>query len=199
MTTPSATIASKPDAARRAAATDSSNAPGTRISVTSVTCESANARRAPSSRPFMTVACQRAATIATRSPLAPSTMDSCGAPCPLIDSSRLARIRVSTTRFARVDPRLRSAPSARAASRRQGSSRERSSIGLLDLEVMTHAVALGLQVAQILRVGGRWERHPADDAQAVPLESRPLGRVVAQQPHRMDAQVDENLGAGAVV
>src|SRR5665811_648274 len=69
MTTPSATTASTPDAARRAAATGSSKEPGTRSTSTSVTPASASPRRAPARSPSITTSCQLAATTAIRRPL----------------------------------------------------------------------------------------------------------------------------------
>src|SRR5882757_7621611 len=184
MTTPSATIASNPAAARRAAATGNSNAPGTRTSVTSRTCESARARRAPSSRPSMTVACHCAATTATRSSAAPSTVDSIGAPSPLIPSH-----------------------SPRSCNSRPREAAESCTIGqmpgscawLLEVEVVAHAVAFGFQVTQVLGVGVHGQGYPSDDAQPVALEAGALGRVVRQQPHRAHAQVVQDLRAGAVV
>ncbi len=43
------------------------------------------------------------------------------------------------------------------------------------------------------------QRYPLDDVQPVAVQAHPLGRVVGQQPHRPDTQVDQNLRADAVV
>ena len=43
------------------------------------------------------------------------------------------------------------------------------------------------------------ERHALDDLEAEALEAAVLGRVVGHQPHRGDAEVDEDLRADAVL
>src|SRR5690606_19493160 len=91
ITTPSATTASAPCSTARAAATGSSNDPGTRTSVTCVTFAAARARRAPASNPSVTCVCQLAATTVTRSPV-PSTLI-VGAPAPLIPRPPSSRPR----------------------------------------------------------------------------------------------------------
>ena len=42
-------------------------------------------------------------------------------------------------------------------------------------------------------------RHPLDDLEAVALDAAVLRRVVRHQPHRRDAEVDEDLRADAVL
>ena len=64
---------------------------------------------------------------------------------------------------------------------------------------MTHAIALGHQVADVVGVGPHRQRHALDDVQAVPIQTDALGRVVGEQPHRPDAEVDEDLRTDAVV
>src|SRR5687767_7953815 len=65
--------------------------------------------------------------------------------------------------------------------------------------IATHPVALGLQVAQVLARRRRLDRHPLDDLQAVALEARALGGVVAEQAQGRQAEVDKDLRPGAVV
>ena len=47
--------------------------------------------------------------------------------------------------------------------------------------------------------GATTERHPLGDLEAEALEAAVLGRVVGDEPHRGDAEVDEDLGADAVL
>src|SRR3954451_4713350 len=67
------------------------------------------------------------------------------------------------------------------------------------LAEMPHAVALGSEVLDVLRVRHRVQRDALDDLEAVALQAAALGRVVAHQPHRGDAEVDQDLGADAVL
>src|SRR5439155_13431247 len=67
------------------------------------------------------------------------------------------------------------------------------------LQQVSHARLLGAQVADVVGVGLGLERHPLDDLEAEALEAAVLGRVVRQQTHRRDAQVDEDLGPDAVL
>jgi hypothetical protein len=59
---------------------------------------------------------------------------------------------------------------------------------------VTHPVALDAQVAEVVLVGTDAQRYASDDLEAESLEPSPLGRVVGQQPHRANSQVDEYLG-----
>src|SRR3954451_12116177 len=67
------------------------------------------------------------------------------------------------------------------------------------LQQVPHARLLGAQVGDVLRIGRGLERHPLDDFQAETLEATVLGRVVGEEAHSGDAQVDEDLGADAVL
>src|SRR4051812_47205760 len=64
---------------------------------------------------------------------------------------------------------------------------------------MAHARLLGAQVGDVLGVRDRLERDPLDDFEAEALEATVLGRVVGEEPHGGDAQVDEDLSADAVL
>ncbi len=64
---------------------------------------------------------------------------------------------------------------------------------------MTHPVAFCHQVLDVLGVGAHRQRHPLDDVQAVAVQPDALGRVVGQQPHGPDSEIDEDLRTSAVV
>src|SRR3954454_7069651 len=49
---------------------------------------------------------------------------------------------------------------------------------------VAHAVALGAQVVDVLRVGHRVQRNALDDLEPEPVEAAVLGRVVGHVPHR---------------
>src|ERR1700679_4182324 len=66
-------------------------------------------------------------------------------------------------------------------------------------QVVTHPVALGHQVADVLRVDAHRQRHPLEDVQAVAVQADPLGGVVGQQSHGADSKVHQDLGTGAVI
>src|SRR3954447_2763550 len=67
------------------------------------------------------------------------------------------------------------------------------------LQQVPHARLLGAQVGDVLGVGCGLERHPLDDLQAEALETTVLRGVVGEEAHGGDAQVDEDLGADAVL
>ena len=155
--------------ASSAATTGSSKVPGTRTSVTSVTEYAVSARRAPSSRPSMTWVCHRAATTPTERSLQ-STGSSAGAPAPLIEPRR-GRSRIGVV--AAVARQVR--------------------------EVVTHPVALGAQVAQVVRVRPWRQRDLGVDGDPEVGQRLGLVGVVGQQPHGGDAEVAQHLRRGAVV
>ena len=69
---------------------------------------------------------------------------------------------------------------------------------LLHVEVMlavemTHPVPLRAQVGDVVGVGARFARHAVDDVEAESLQSTALGRIVGDQPHRGDPEVDQDL------
>ncbi len=64
---------------------------------------------------------------------------------------------------------------------------------------MTHPVAFGLEVADVLGVGTDRKRNPLDDLQAVAVQPDPFCRVVGQQAHGPHTEVHQNLGADPVV
>src|SRR5205085_3672139 len=51
----------------------------------------------------------------------------------------------------------------------------------------------------VLGVGHGLAAHPLDDLQTEALETTVLGGVVGEEPHGCDAQVDEDVGADAVL
>src|SRR3712207_475667 len=204
MTTPSATTASCRSVSAWAT-TGSSTAPGTRTTVGSGTPLATAAATARSSSAPVISACQVVATMPRVSPDA-STACASGAPLPLTRPPR----RRSSAAFpvpllcSSVDPR-RSQPLLRPAQRdvgaRHGRGVGRTGLGLRldDVQQVPHPVALGAQVGEVLRGDVAGQRHPAGHLQPVALQAGALGRVVGEQPHRVHAEVDEDLCAGAVV
>src|SRR5262249_39302439 len=140
------------------ATTGSSIAPATRTTSTLVTPQALAAATARSTRESVISACHRVAAIASARSPA-STVASCGRPFPLI-------------RFPR---------SSGDVGRRQLRPVQR-------LELVPEAVALGGEVAQVLRGGHPGQRYPGH-AEAVRRQRVNLRRVVREQPHRADAQV----------
>src|SRR5829696_3132611 len=67
------------------------------------------------------------------------------------------------------------------------------------LQEVAHALALGPQVGDVLGVRLGLQRHALDDLEAEALEATVLGRVVGHVAQRGDAEVDEDLGADAVL
>src|SRR3954454_24011686 len=72
-------------------------------------------------------------------------------------------------------------------------------LGVVDLEQVAELLLLGAQVRDVLVVRLRAQRHPLDDLEAVALDTAVLRRVVRQQPHGRDTEVDEDLGTDAVL
>mmetsp|Transcript_3137 Transcript_3137/g.10615 ORF Transcript_3137/g.10615 Transcript_3137/m.10615 type:complete len:230 (-) Transcript_3137:760-1449(-) len=64
---------------------------------------------------------------------------------------------------------------------------------------MPHPLLLAAEVGDVLRVGLDMRRHALHDAQAVAGEARELFGVVGHEAHVPDAEVSEDLGAGAVL
>src|SRR5256885_11146758 len=69
----------------------------------------------------------------------------------------------------------------------------------VEFQQVAHPVPLGPQVPHVLRVRPGGQRYPPHHPQTVPLQPGPLGRIVGEQPHRANAEVVEDLRAGAVV
>ena len=67
------------------------------------------------------------------------------------------------------------------------------------MEVVTHAVALGLEVSVVVFRGWHLDRHVLDDFQSVGLQSHALLRVVGHEAHLVHAKVAEHLRAAAIV
>ena len=67
------------------------------------------------------------------------------------------------------------------------------------MEVVTHAVALGLEVSVVVFRGRHLDRHVLDDFQSVGLQSHALLRVVGHEAHLVHAKVAEHLRAAAIV
>ena len=57
---------------------------------------------------------------------------------------------------------------------------------------MSRAIALGIQIARVVRIGGQLVRHPLQHRHARRLKRRNLGRVVGQQPDWPDPQQFEH-------
>ena len=58
---------------------------------------------------------------------------------------------------------------------------------------------LRFQILDVIFVGGDLDRHAFDDFQAVAVQADDLFGVVGQQADLADAQVEEDLGADAIV
>src|ERR1700732_1000662 len=74
-----------------------------------------------------------------------------------------------------------------------------SSILLHLVEQVAQLFLLGPQVAAVVLVGGDLDGHALDDAQVVALHAADFLGVVGQQADVADAEIDEDLGADAVV
>ena len=70
---------------------------------------------------------------------------------------------------------------------------------VLDVEEVAHLLLLRPEVGDVLVVRHRRERHPVDDLEAEAVEAAVLRRVVRHEPHRGDAEVDEDLRADPVL
>ena len=119
--------------------------------------------------------------------------------CQVVATMPRVRPAASTGRDLRRSGAAHAAARRRAAASRRDVGRAGLGLRLDDVEQVTHPVALGAQVAEVLGRHVAGQRHPAGDLQAVALEPGALGRVVGQQPHRVHAEVDQDLRAGAVV
>ena len=111
-------------------------------------------------------------------------------------TSRLKRAATIANRM----PVASSAPSCARVLAHQPPPSSRRRVGLgIEAEQVAELVLLGAQVRDVL--GGRHglHRHPLDDLEAVALDAAVLRRVVRHQPHRRDAEVDEDLRADAVL
>src|SRR4051794_39908453 len=64
---------------------------------------------------------------------------------------------------------------------------------------MAHARLLSAQVGYVLGVGHGLKWHALDDLEPEPFEAAVLRGVVGQKPHGGDAEIDEDLGADAVL
>src|SRR5918993_1395850 len=64
---------------------------------------------------------------------------------------------------------------------------------------VAHALALGPQVGDVLGVRLRLQRHPFDDVEPEALEAPVLGGVVRHVAQGGDAEVNQDLGADAVL
>src|ERR1700677_3465047 len=65
------------------------------------------------------------------------------------------------------------------------------------LEEVTHAFTLRAKVLDVERGRTAFDRHPLDDVEPEALEPATLGRVIGQQSHRRDAELDKNLSSDA--
>src|SRR5206468_926039 len=67
------------------------------------------------------------------------------------------------------------------------------------VDEVAELVALGLEIAPVVRVGRRHDRHALDDFEAVALEAGALGGVVREQPDLVQVEVGQDLHADPVV
>src|SRR5918997_6144216 len=167
------TASTTPETASARAPNGISNDPGTGTSTTSSAAPPRvfNPRATPSASRSTIGAFQRARTTPTRRP-APSSPS--GVPA-------------------------RAVPSATHASRVALDATTASEHIVEALEQVAHPLALGAQVGDVLWVGLGEQRHALGDPEAEPLETAALRRVVGERPHCGDAEVDQDLGADAVL
>ena len=64
---------------------------------------------------------------------------------------------------------------------------------------MTQLVLLGLQIATILLIGWDLNGYPFNDAQTIALQTNHFLGIVGQKSNLPDAQVNQDLGADAVM
>src|SRR3984885_7307557 len=165
------TASTVPDVAKCWASKGSSKAPGTQANATLArsTEQAARPSRAPSISRRVIPPLKRAAAMAICSP-------------------RPSVVPTSWT------------PTARDSSSTAPSGRALSSLEIIEtFEQVTHPLALGAQVGDVLRVRLGLEGHALDDVEAEPLEPTALGRVVGHEAHRRHAEVDQHLGADPVL
>src|SRR2546428_1487639 len=67
------------------------------------------------------------------------------------------------------------------------------------VDEVAELVALGLEIAPVVRVRRRHDRHALDDFEAVALEAGALGGVVREQPDLVQVEVGQDLHADPVV
>src|SRR5205823_1973153 len=119
----------------------------------------------------------------------PAPSSACSAP----SSSRL--VIGSMKRAATMAKR---APGRDRAGRRGDGARPAMSVRQRREEV-AELVALGAEVLAVLGVRGNLDRYALDDGEAVPFHPRALGRIVGEQAQVLEAEVDQDLRAYAVV
>src|SRR5687767_1167459 len=166
-----------PESARRLAVSGNSKAPGTQATVIEASSRPwrRSAESAPSRSDFVMVSLNRLASRAMRRPLA---------------SSRPSYVGI--VGFLQVDV-LGSVPGAL-----RSQLLELIRVGI-EHEMVAELGCLGLEIIDVLHVGHRLQRHPFDDLEVVARQPAVLGGVVGHQPHGGDAEVDEDLGADAVL
>ena len=69
----------------------------------------------------------------------------------------------------------------------------------LELEQVTHTVALGFQVALVVRIGRNSNGELLDDLQSMPLKADDVLGVVGQKTDLFYAQIRKHLSSKAVV
>src|SRR3954454_15717362 len=95
---------------------------------------------------------------------------------------------------------MRSLKRAQTSATRRPSPRSMPLYEVIEsFQEVSHAVTLGAQVVDVLRVRDGVERDPLHDLQAESVEAAVLGRVVGHVAHRRDAEVDQDLCADAVL
>ena len=64
---------------------------------------------------------------------------------------------------------------------------------------MSHLRLFGVEVAAVVAIGRNYDRHPLGDFDAVTVKPRDLAGIVGHEPHLVDPEIDEHLGAFAVI
>src|SRR5271168_768452 len=182
MTAPRLSTASTLPAWAKARATrGSSKAPGAQATVTSRRSVPASSRApsAPSSNRTVMPPLNSAQAMPRRNPV------------PSVEPCTLAPTRDATSS---------TAPSGSATSSASAISVEGPSQDVVEaLQQVSHPLALGAEVGDVLGVGRQLQRDPLGDVEAEALEPAVLDRVVGHEPHGGHAEVDQHLGSDAVL
>src|SRR3974390_1846997 len=182
MTAPRQRTASTLPAWAKARATrGSSKAPGAQATVMSRRSVPASCRpsSAPSSRRMVTPPLKSAQPMPMRRPV-----PSC------------APRRLVPTREAMSS----SAPSGSAATSEPAISAGAASQDVVEaVQQVAHPLPLRAQVGDVLGIGRRLQRHALGDVETEPLEAAVLDRVVGHEAHGGHPEVDQHLGADAVL
>ena len=189
------------------AASGSSKAPGTQTTVrsASATPQRSSSASAPARSRSVTCPLKRLQATAIRSPVPSSEPELRACRCRRSPAGGASRSWPPGLRTGRApcratrQPTPSRSPGSSTALRRRLRRGETPARPVEALEQVAQPFSLGAQVLEVLRVRGRLQRHPLDDVEPVALETAVLRRVVRHEAHLRHPELDEDLGADAVL